>query len=68
MLPLLAALLGCGAPPPAPPSAPVPAAAPEVPSLAAFHGMAHDGTARDLSHLRGHPTVVWFYPKAATGG
>jgi len=27
-----------------------------------------DGTSRSRPDLIGHPTVLWFYPKAATGG
>lgn len=70
--PLLALLLACGAPPPAaPPPAPAPAAAPAPaprPSLDAVHATSHEGAPRTVADLRGHPTVVWFYPKAATGG
>ena len=28
----------------------------------------HDGAAVTADALRGHWTVMWFYPKAATGG
>jgi len=27
-----------------------------------------DGSPRSRDHLIGHPTVLWFYPAAATGG
>jgi hypothetical protein len=68
-------MLACGGSP-TPPVAPAPSAPDEVaqapapaPPLTAFRGTAHDGSPRSASHLSaGHPTVVWFYPKAATGG
>jgi len=71
---VLATLLACGkSTPPAEPAQPLPVAAPQADppakvSLASFRATAHDGAPRDISQLRGHPTVVWFYPKAATGG
>lgn len=42
------------------PAAPI--AAPE------FAATGRDGTPRDRSALLGHPTVLWFYPAAGTGG
>lgn len=39
-----------------------PLAAPE------FAATDRDGTPRDRSSLLGHPTVLWFYPAAGTGG
>ncbi|MEQ1567660.1 MAG: hypothetical protein ABMA64_18605 [Myxococcota bacterium] len=30
--------------------------------------LAMDGTTRSSADLVGHPTVMWFYPAAATGG
>jgi hypothetical protein len=33
-----------------------------------FRATADDGTPRDRDDLLGHPTVMWFYPAAATGG
>lgn len=43
-----------------PPAAPVP-----LPSFAAVN---RDGSARGPGDLLGHPTVMWFYPSAATAG
>jgi hypothetical protein len=50
--------------------APRPAAAVEPgESLGAFAGVvAHTGEARTLEDLRGHATVVWFFPAAGTPG
>ncbi len=33
-----------------------------------FRATADDGTPRSRDDLLGHPTVLWFYPAAATGG
>lgn len=33
-----------------------------------FTALAHDGSTVRLSDLRGHPVVLWFYPKADTPG
>ncbi|MCB9687800.1 MAG: hypothetical protein H6738_02525 [Alphaproteobacteria bacterium] len=33
-----------------------------------FTATADDGSARGHDNLIGHPTVLWFYPAAATGG
>lgn len=33
-----------------------------------FRATADDGTARTRDDLLGHPTVMWFYPAATTGG
>jgi len=82
MLPTILLCLACASSPdsgdpadvkpteaPAPQAPAPPEEAPAAPvDLASFAATAHDGTPRDISHLRGHPTVVWFYPKAATGG
>lgn len=38
------------------------------PLIPAFHATAHDGTPRDVAALMGHPTVIWFFPAANTGG
>jgi len=78
MPPMLTTLLlfACASEAPAPPAvapaapaaqAPAPVAPAKV-DLASFAAVSDDGSPRDMSHLRGHPTVVWFYPKAATGG
>ncbi len=44
----------------------------EVPSEALpapeFAATNRDGSARSKEDLLGHPTVVWFYPMAATSG
>ena len=37
----------------------------ELPDFVATH---YDGSARAREDLLGHPTVIWFYPAAATGG
>ena len=37
--------------------------------LAAFSGVvSHTGETRSLEDLKGHPTVVWFFPMAGTPG
>jgi peroxiredoxin Q/BCP len=33
-----------------------------------FSMVAHDGSTVMLSELRGKKVVLWFYPKASTGG
>ena len=33
-----------------------------------FAATNYDGAARDAEDLLGHPTVMWFYPAAATAG
>lgn len=33
-----------------------------------FTAMAHDGSTVRLGDLRGKKVVLWFYPKAGTGG
>ena len=33
-----------------------------------FSVMAHDGTTVTLSEFRGKKVILWFYPKANTGG
>lgn len=33
-----------------------------------FDATNRDDTPRDRDNLLGHPTVIWFYPAAATGG
>jgi cytochrome oxidase Cu insertion factor (SCO1/SenC/PrrC family) len=33
-----------------------------------FTATNRDGTTRDRAALLGHPTVMWFYPQAATSG
>lgn len=38
------------------------------PMIDAFTATAHDGSPRDVADLMGHPTVVWFFPAANTGG
>ncbi len=42
-----------------------PARALELPTFAA---VAHNGQPRGPEHLKGHPTVIWFYPAAGTAG
>jgi hypothetical protein len=37
-------------------------------ALPVFTATNMDGTARTEADLVGHPTVMWFYPAAATGG
>jgi hypothetical protein len=37
-----------------------------LPAFAGVFGM--DGAARTPADLVGHPTVLWFYPAAGTGG
>lgn len=54
-------------------TAPVAAAEPDDPIPAGtvapeFEATAHDGTKVTLSSLRGHPVVLYFYPKDATPG
>jgi hypothetical protein len=42
---------------------------PDVPiSAPKFDATNRDGTARDRDDLLGHPTVMWFYPAAFSGG
>ena len=36
--------------------------------VATFDATSHEGLARTSADLVGHPTVVWFYPKAGTAG
>lgn len=43
-----------------------PPAAPRA--LPEFQATNRDGTARRREDLLGHPTVIWFYPAAATAG
>ena len=43
----------------------VPAETLAAPEFAATN---RDGSARSKDDLQGHPTVVWFYPMAATSG
>jgi len=43
----------------------VPAAPVDVPEFAARN---YDGGARSREDVLGHPTVMWFYPAAATSG
>lgn len=38
------------------------------PLISGFTAIAHDRTERDVADLMGHPTVVWFFPAANTGG
>jgi peroxiredoxin Q/BCP len=33
-----------------------------------FEARAHDGTSVELSSLRGHYVLLWFFPKADTPG
>lgn len=60
-LPLV--LLGCGSSRTTPPSS----ASKGV--ITAFEGvLSHTGQPRDIDALRGHPTVLWFFPMAGTPG
>ena len=36
--------------------------------VATFDATSHEGLARTSADLIGHPTVIWFYPKAGTAG
>ena len=33
-----------------------------------FKALSHDGAARSKEDLKGHPTVVWFFPVSGTPG
>ena len=43
----------------------VPASAVALPD---FNASNYDGAARSREDLQGHPSVIWFYPAAATAG
>jgi hypothetical protein len=70
-------LLGCRSP--APPSESLPSGEAVAPALIgtrpiqpvalpAFTARNSDGTTRTADAVRGHPTVVWFFPAAGTPG
>ena len=41
---------------------------PEALPLIDFTATNYDGSERGRDHLVGHPTVIWFYPRAQTAG